>query len=128
MILMRFLSPGTVRAVFVCLFGCAAGGDRLAPGDDRVVQVSRPFDGEPVGPLASIVHHTWSAEQKAAAGEYSQFAIVDDGGSGSRCARMRVSDRLPGGDRAEHRLLTIGPDYLPPEADAVRMRVRVTDG
>jgi len=118
----EFGFPAVVAALLI------AGTPAAAVGDDRVLKVTRDFNAEQLGPLAPISHHTWTDDQKHAAGEYSQLEIVDDSASRSRCGRIKISDRLPWGARTEYRVLTIGPDYLPPEADAVRMRVRVVSG
>jgi hypothetical protein len=104
---------------------CLIGMERPAIGEERVLTVLRDFDAETLGPLTPLTHHAWSAEQKESAGDHSHLEIAEDG---SRCARLRITDRFPWGNRAEQRVLTIGPDYLPPEADAVRMRVKVTAG
>jgi hypothetical protein len=120
-------------AVVAGLLGCIVvsrvdGREPTAADQERVLAVLRHFDAEPLGPLAPITHHTWSTEQKAAAGDFSQLEIVADDASSSHCARVRITERFPWNNRTEHRVLTIGPDYLPPEADAVRMRVKVTTG
>ncbi|WP_425613882.1 hypothetical protein NA78x_003726 [Anatilimnocola sp. NA78] len=93
----------------------------------RVLSVLRDFDGQRPEAFAPIKHHTWTAAQQQNAGQYSQLKIVA-GERHNRGCQVTIGDDFPWGNRDEYRALTIGPDYLPPEADAVRMRVKVVRG
>ncbi|MGE3803252.1 MAG: hypothetical protein AB7K24_01120 [Gemmataceae bacterium] len=94
----------------------------------RVVARLRDFEEERSGPLAPIKFHGWPAEQQENAGKFSQLAIVRDDAFGKQCGKLTIDKTFPWGGRSEYRALTIGPDYLPPEADAVRLRVKVVAG
>lgn len=95
----------------------------------RVLAVLRDYESETPGDRgAAITMWSWTAEQKAKAAEFSRLQIVPDTPFGKRCARVTITDQLPWERSTSFRVLTIGPDYLPPTADAVRMRVKVLKG
>ncbi len=96
--------------------------------EPTVVAVLRDFESGGPRPGPAIVQWSWTAKQKAAAGEYSQVAVVDGSPFGQRCLKMTIGPDLPWGRMAMYRAMLIGPDYLPPQADAVRMRVKVVSG
>lgn len=96
--------------------------------DARVLQVLRDYETGPPRVLSPVDHHTWSPEQKAHAGDFSQVEIVEGGFQSKQACRLTVTDQFPWNRRDSYRALVIGPDYLPPETDAVRVRVRVKEG
>jgi hypothetical protein len=110
------------------LVAAAVLGVSASAAAERVVAVARDFDGERVGKLPPLSHHTWHKDQARHADRYSRLEVVEDPGSGSPCLRIELSNSFPWGNRPEQRLATVGPDYLSPEVDAVRMRVKGVSG
>ncbi len=130
----RFLQNGI--AAWQLLLGALAGLSMLAwpaavVGQDapsRVISVLQDYEMAEIGERLPIKHHAWSQELQQRANEFSQVAIVKDDSSGSTCCRVELRESFPWQNRSEYRLLTIGPNYLPPESDAVRLRVKVLNG
>jgi hypothetical protein len=110
----------------VALLALAARG--APPETPRVLGVIQDFEDVRAGKQQPIQHHTWNAEMQGNAERYSQIEIVPERAFGAQCVKITVTDNFPWGNREEYRALTIGPDYLPPEADLVRMRVKVLKG
>ena len=94
----------------------------------KSVEVCRDFEKETLGVKDSIKHHTWSAEQQAEAGKFSRVEVIEDKSFGKQCAKLMIEQTFPWQRRTTYRALTIGSDYLPPEADAVRIQVKVLKG
>ncbi|MEQ8791897.1 MAG: hypothetical protein RIC55_36910 [Pirellulaceae bacterium] len=92
----------------------------------RQLQVLQDFSSEELRSQSPISHHSWSADLKRRADEFSAIEVADI--EGGRTCRIAVRDAFPWGARTSYRALTIGPDYLPPEADAVRLRIKVLRG
>lgn len=79
-----------------------------------------PFEPRP------ITSWRWSPEQKANASQFSEMSIHTDE-SGSRIWKLRVNSELPF-VQPYLELITLGTNYLPPEADAIRLKVRAISG
>ena len=96
--------------------------------EGKVIQVLRDYEGETFGgKRPAIVFWKWTAEQKANAAAYSSTEIVGDAAVGKQCLKLVVSERLPQ-PATGYRMIALGTDYLPPETDAVRLRVKVLNG
>lgn len=101
----------------------------LAPGfaAERSLSLLHDFSAEPPGPLPAFTHHSWSTGQVTNASRFSEREIVQTTGDSARALRLKVSPDMPWTQDA-YPLFTLGPDYLPPEADAVRLKVKSRSG
>lgn len=79
-----------------------------------------PFEPRP------ITSWRWSPEQKANASRFSEMSIATDE-SGSRIWKVRVTSELPF-FHPYLELISLGTNYLPPDADAIRLKVRAISG
>ena len=101
--------------------------DRADAASD-VIQVIRDFeDGELGQKRPAVVAWNWTPEQKARAAEYSTAEITGGAAVGAKCLKLTISETMPQVG-AGYRMVPLGVDYLPPQTDAVRMRVRVLKG
>ncbi|QDU28132.1 hypothetical protein ETAA8_32320 [Anatilimnocola aggregata] len=115
------------RSVLLLLVASATNGVAFSAEPSRVLSVLRDFDRDQPGPLQPLKHHTWNATTQANAANYSQVEIVLLAAEEQAC-KLTIGADFPWGNRDEYRALTIGPDYLPPAADALRLRVKVLRG
>ncbi|QDU97887.1 hypothetical protein [Lignipirellula cremea] len=116
----RFLLPAILLL--------AALAETCLAAEPQVLGVLRDFERESPGPLKPIVYHNWTPEQVANANRTGGLEVVADRSFGSQCCRVSVTPDLPWGPKGKLVALNLGPDYLPPEADAVRVRVKVLRG
>ena len=102
--------------------------DGPAADRGRVVGVLEDFDKLPSGPFQKgfLDSWRWTDEVRARARDSSQLEIVDATDGQGKRLRVRITDEtvLAGEALSLLRL----PQFYPPEADAVRIRVRVTSG
>lgn len=110
----------------LALFSAWPGfGEEKASGG-RVLGALEPFSDVPTGPLGKgfIDHWNWSDRVREEARQASRIETVATG-SGKQL-QVRISSGFPD-QPAFHRLISFTP-HFPPEADAVRMRIKVTAG
>jgi hypothetical protein len=102
--------------------GASAGG----AGEARVLATDRDFDG--LAPFAArpVVAWQWNAEEKARADQFSRVELARDA-SGAMLLSLKVSPEFPF-KRGWQEILTLGMRHLPPEADALRLKVRALSG
>ena len=96
----------------------AAGGGVL--GTDRDLEGFAPFSAKP------LTSWQWTAEEKSRAGQFSGMSLVRDS-SGGMLWTLRVSPDIPF-KRPYLETLDLGIKYFPPEADAIRMKVKAVSG
>lgn len=118
--------------VFVLAGVCGAATDPAATQatGGKVVQVVRDFEDDVTGDKRpAAMYWNWTAEQKAAALDFSSLEIIGAApdGAGKKCLKLTVTDKLPP-RRPGYRMIPLRIDYLPPDADALRMRVKVLKG
>lgn len=110
------------------LLTCVISLTALA-ADEKVIGVLESFNAIPLGRFQTgfLDSWRWDEAKRTQARTWSHLEIVEapDGEAG-RCLRVAVTDEqaLADGGIA---LLRLAP-YLPPEADAIRLRVRVMRG
>jgi len=115
-------------AVLLATRCMGAGLAATRPVEGKVLQVVRDFEAAALGERRpAAMHWKWTPEQKAGALEYSSIEIVGDAAVGEKCLKLVVTEKLPP-RRSGYRMISLGVDYLPPEADAVRLRVKVLQG
>ncbi|MEX0746093.1 MAG: hypothetical protein WD118_10875 [Phycisphaeraceae bacterium] len=68
----------------------------------------------------------WTDEQKQQAASFGTAQLVEQ--NGDRALQLTVTDQMPWGQHESYRVTAIGPTLLPPTADVVRLRYRVTEG
>ena len=109
--------------------GCAWGGSvPVEPAGGRVLQVVQDFEAAALGARRpAALYWNWTPEQKANALDYSSIEIVGGAALGGKCLKLIVTEKLPP-RQPGYRMIPLGVDYLPPEADAVRLRVKVLKG
>jgi len=120
--------PCGLAAVTVLIATRCMGAAPAQPAEAKVLQVLRDFEATALGGRRpAAMYWNWTPEQKASALEYSSVEIVGDAAVGEKCLKLVVTERLPP-SRSGYRMISLGVDYLPPEADAVRLRVKVLKG
>lgn len=93
---------------------------------ETVLATTSDLDGlELFGPRP-ITSWRWSPQQKADASRFSEMSISSDGSS-SPIWKIRVDPEIPF-VLPYLEVLSLGANYLPPEADAIRMKVRAISG
>ena len=93
---------------------------------ETVLATASDLDGlAPFGPRP-ITSWRWSPQQKADASRFSEMSLSSDGSS-SPIWKIRVDPGIPF-VLPYLEILSLGTNYLPPEADAVRMKVRAISG
>ena len=94
------------------------------------VATLRDFEDEDVGPTTPpfISAWNWPAWEKAAASNHSSMSVGRWGSSGGKCGRLVVTSGLYWGTADSYATFDLFATLLPPEADAVRMRVKVLRG
>ena len=107
--------PLFLASVLLC---SAIGGGVL--GTDRDLEGLAPF---PAKPLTSW---QWTAEEKSRAGQFSSMTLIRDS-TGGMLWTLRVSPDIPF-KRPYLETLDLGIKYFPPEADAIRMKVKAVSG
>lgn len=113
----------------VPLLACVITMSAAAKDEQRVLGVLESFDAVPLGPFQKgfLDFWRWDDAKRAEARTWSQLEIVKapDPESG-QCLRIVVNDgrALTEGSIALARMTP----FLPPEADAIRLRVRVLRG
>lgn len=78
----------------------------------------------PAQPL--VIQWSWSDEQKQQAASFSTRQVVEV--ESGRALQLTVTSQMPWGPPPGYRAMTIGPDLLPPTADAIRLHYRVLEG
>lgn len=108
----------------LCLQACLLTG--ICSGTLKAIET---YDAARIGgPNADAISHwRWSAAEKRDAKDFSRVEIREGEGAGGRALAISVFKTLPRGADF-YALWTTGLDYLPPDASAVRMRVRVFSG
>ncbi len=95
--------------------------------ETKTLSVLRDYTQQPTSPPApAITLWSWPADVKNNALKFSQMQVVET--DGKRALRLTVTDQLPWDKIDAYRAFIIGPDLLPPTADAVAFRCRVLDG
>ncbi|WP_449071416.1 hypothetical protein [Prosthecobacter sp.] len=104
----------------------ASGLLMAAPPKARELGVLEDFDSASRGPFQQgfIESPRWSAEQRQSAREWSRMEVVAADGGGA--LRIQIHDARAFADGAKS-FLRLAP-YYPPEADAVRIRLKVVSG
>lgn len=129
----KLLFLGMTFSMSVLFCGLADCAD---PAQPRVVSLLADFEKETPGPIRSgwLEPWYWSKELKQKAKEFSAYEIVADTGFGKQCLKITLSKNIPWekkGRPIDCYCMTKAfrmPDYLPPEVDALRMRVKVLEG
>jgi hypothetical protein len=87
----------------------------------------RDFAKEPISDSApAITFWSWPQNVKQEAKTFSQSKIVEV--EGKRALSLTFTDKIPWGANESYRVSHIGPDLLPPAADAIVFRCRVISG
>lgn len=92
----------------------------------RRIQLLRDFDDGQTGGLNPIQFWRWTDAEKKAAETFSRFELLSDPDRPGKVFQASIQQNLP--KTADFYPLIPLVDYLPPEAEAVRMRVKVVAG
>ena len=115
--------------MLVC-FACVATSTVTALAADppvTVLSVLRDFSKQtPSDPAPAIVKWDWPEDVKKQASTFSQSQIIDH--EGRRALSLTVTDQMHWGTSESLRAMPVGPDLLPPTADAVVIRYRALEG
>lgn len=119
----------TIMKQLALILACSAALHSMAADDGKVLGVLESFDAMPVGPLREgyLNFWRWDEAKRAEAKTWSRIEVIPSTNANEgRCLRIDVSDARA---LAEGGLsfLRLSP-FLPPEADAIRLRVRVPRG
>ncbi len=125
-----FANRGLQAWVALVLICCAFSSVDLARAEEaaRVLEVLRDYESVQPGPSRPIRHHSWPDELQHRAHEFSSVTVETNDSAAGRCCRIAIKQTFPWRGRDYYTATVIGPDYLPPEADAVRMRIKVIRG
>ena len=100
--------------------------DLSADTNYRILGTDRDLDGLAAFPAKSVVNWQWTQEQKQQADQFSRMELIRDS-SGKMLWTLKVSPAIPF-VRPYLQLLNLGIKYFPPEADAIRMKVKAVKG
>ncbi len=104
---------------------CAEEGDGAKRAE--VIALLRDYRSAPPGDAEpAVLQWNWTEEQKQRAAAFSTRQVIEV--ESGRALRLAVTEQMPWEGRESHRALTIGPALLPPTADAIRLRYRVSEG
>jgi len=98
----------------------------LSAQDARRVQLLRDFDDGQTGGLSPINFWRWTDAEKKAADTFSRIELLADPDRPGKVFQASIQQNLP--KTADFYPLFPLVDYLPPEAEALRMRVKVVTG
>ena len=116
-----WLRNGIIAWTIAPALSLAVGG-----GEARVLATDRVLDGLSPFPPRPLVSWQWTPEQKQQAGTFSRTELIRDS-SGEILCSLRVSSTLPF-KRPYLEVLNLGIKYLPPEADAIRLKIKAISG
>ena len=116
---MKHFSAALLSLLFFTAFQ-GFGSDGRVIGTDRDLESFSPFAAKP------LTSWLWTAEEKKRADEFSSMALVRDS-AGDMLWTLRVSPDMPF-KRPFLETLDLGIKFFPPEADAIRMRVKAVTG
>lgn len=121
------MNAHTRRVVGACLSLLASLPNGIGSG--VVTGAIESFEASRLGGhnAEAISHWRWTKEEKLGAKAFSRLEIREGEGGGGRALSVSVFQPLPKGADF-YALWTTGLDDLPPDASAVRMRVRVVSG
>ncbi len=123
----RLLRHRLLLAVILCVTAFSSLHAQTPATQDKLIATLRDYAQQPVTqPTAAINPWNWAPELKRDAKNFSQMQVIDH--EGRHALSIKLTDQLPWGATESHRVLQIGPDLLPPTADAVSLRVRVLEG
>jgi hypothetical protein len=99
-----------------------------APARLAVIGTIEDFDAVPVGPFQKgfLESSRWTEEHRQRAKEWSSLEIVPASEGSGRTLRIRINDSQA--FTGEARAFTRLAPYYPPEADALRIRLKVILG
>lgn len=97
-----------------------------AGAEDRVLGTDRDMDGLAAFPARPVVSWQWSPEEKRQAEQFSRVELARDS-AGAMLLSLKVAPTIPF-KRPYLEILSLGTRYFPPEADALRMKVRAVSG
>ena len=117
------------RRIFSLFAGLLAGAFLSATQAGDQARSIETFDGSGSGGRNSeaVSHWKWSQEEKRNAKSLSRLEIGKGEGANGAALKVSIFKTLPQGP-AFYAVWTTGLDYLPPDATAIRMRVRVVSG
>ena len=95
------------------------------PAQATVLQQIDTFDNAANRDLRPITHWRWTPEQKENAEQFSQFQLVPEGAG--KALKVSVTPPLPRG-MDYYPWWSTNLEYLPPETEAIRMRIKVLSG
>lgn len=113
--------------LIICLYACLACGTSGLPAKDITpLGMVENFESMPAGPLQNgfIDIHRWNEEFRQQARGWSSIEVVPE--AAGKALRVTVSDSRAFTSGAGT-ILRLAP-YFPPQADALRFRVRVIRG
>jgi N-acyl-D-amino-acid deacylase len=120
--------PASLFGLWLWSVALTLAADGPAVDRGRVIGVLEDFDKLPSGPFQKgfLDSWRWTDEVRARARDSSQLEIVDAPEGKGKLLRLRINDeKVLAGEALS--LLRLAQFY-PPEADAVRIRMRVTSG
>ncbi len=121
--------PCAIRGTLPALLLAFPSAVPSIAGEGRVVAALETFDDSAPGVFETgfVDFWRWNEVQRREAEQWSRLEIVaGPGDERNRFFRIRVDDPRPFADGAKA-ILRLAP-YLPPETDAIRLRVKVRDG
>jgi hypothetical protein len=123
---LRFHAVVLSLVCIACLITTAVTAHSAQP-PVTVLSVLRDYSKQtPSTPVPAIVLWSWPEDVKKQAVTFSQSQIIDH--EGTRSLSINVTEQVPWGVSESLRAMPIGPDLLPPTADAVVIKLRVLEG
>jgi hypothetical protein len=125
------LVPATAKkwtaSVRLCLCLAALLTSKAMTQEPRVLQPLENFDAAVARDVGPITFWRWTPEQKKNAAAHSELQLVPDTGGKGQALKVTLKQPLPEG-MDFYPLWMLGPEYLPPETEAIRLRVKVLSG
>jgi hypothetical protein len=125
------LLPATTKkwtaSVHLCLCLAALLTGKAMAQEPRVLQPLENFDAAVARDVGPITFWRWTPEQKKDAAAHSELQLVPGADGKGQALKVTLKQPLPEG-MDFYPLWKLGPEYLPPETEAVRLRVKVLSG
>lgn len=119
--------PGRRCLIFLLTWG-AHFASAVPAASEECLRAVEGFDSARIGGPngEAISHWRWTPEEKRDAKKFSRLEVAESESSG-HVLKVTIVKPLPGGADF-YRVWLTALDYLPPEATALRLRVRVVSG
>lgn len=125
--------PGIHGPIVLCGALCVVAIGRPAAlaaptaEEGHIIATLHDFEQNEVGPWPPLTIYRWTEEQKGKAETFTAREVRTGTPFGKQCLRVQIDSSFPW-DKGNPLLMTLSRTHFPPEADAIRMRVKILKG